>query len=89
MLPLVAMYENQVIPKDIKTNYFALTKTHIQYLNKFIHKPRQTNTSINKHNQSIIKHNQSSSLFRTRSSSLKKYVTKHKKKYAVADQVLY
>ena len=27
MLPLVAMYENQVIPKGIKTNYFALTKT--------------------------------------------------------------
>ena len=52
MLPLVAMYESQVIPKDIKTNYCALTKTHIQYLNKVIHKPRQTNTSIKKHNQS-------------------------------------
>ena len=34
MLPLVAMYESQVIPKDIKTNYCALTKTHIQYLEK-------------------------------------------------------
>ena len=29
MLPLVAMYENQVIPKGIKINYFAPTKKHI------------------------------------------------------------
>jgi len=26
VLPLVAMYESQVIPKGIKTNYFASTK---------------------------------------------------------------
>ena len=26
MLQLVAIYESQVIPKDIKTNYFAPTK---------------------------------------------------------------
>ena len=31
MLPLVAMYESQMIPKGIKTNYFAPTKTYIQY----------------------------------------------------------
>ena len=29
MLPLVAMYENQVIPKGNKTNYFSPTKKHI------------------------------------------------------------
>ena len=29
MLPPVAMYENQVIPKGIKKNYFAATKKHI------------------------------------------------------------
>ena len=31
MLPLVGIYENQMISKGLKTNYFAPTKIHIQY----------------------------------------------------------
>ena len=31
MLPLVGIYENQMISKGLKTNYFAPTKIHTQY----------------------------------------------------------
>ena len=48
MLSLVAMYESQVIPKDIKINYFTSTKTHIQY--KTIKIKKSSKVINNQHN---------------------------------------
>ena len=43
MLPLVAIYESQVIPKGIKTNYFAPTKIHIEYKTIKIYNKKKNN----------------------------------------------
>ena len=46
VLPLVAIYESQVIPKGIKTNYFTPTKIHIQYKTIKIYKKNYQKLSI-------------------------------------------
>ena len=50
MLPLVAINENQVIPKSIETNYFAPTKIHIHYKTIKIYSKKSSKVINNKHN---------------------------------------
>ena len=62
------MYESQVIPKGIKTNYFAPTKIHIHYKTiKIYNKEKSSKVINNQHNlqtqspKSIIKNNHNNS----------------------------